>query len=118
MFITTCLECHNGDSGKITGVNRVDEDDPVCKKCGAPNYLVYTNRQAYGGSGGDYNFCSQALAMQPSQIAAHKKLFPHVEVTDDGRPIFKSVRQREKYNDAIGMVKRPAKIKRRGKRIA
>ena len=117
MFITACLGCYGNDHGEITKVNRVDEDDPTCKKCGEPNYLVYTNLKAYGGSGGDYNFSSQALAMQPSQVEAHKKLFPNVDVVN-GCPTFKSVRQREKYNNEIGVVKRPAKVKKRGKRIA
>lgn len=117
MYISTCLECYDGSDGEVTGVNRVDEDDPICSKCGAPNYLVYTSHNI-GVSDGDYNFKSHSLAMNPSQIAAHKKLFPHVEVTPDGCPQFSSVRQHSQYIDKVGMEKVPQKLRKKGKRIA
>ncbi len=114
MFITACLKCYDGEKGDITGVNRVDEDDPICK-CGEPNYLVYTNRQAYGGSGGDYFLKSAALAISPSQIKAHKKLYPDVGVFPDGQLGFTSFRSHDKYCEKTGFVKHTQKIKTKGK---
>lgn len=111
-FISTCLECYAGEDGDIISVKRIDEDDPVCGKCGAPNYLVYTSRTVNICSSGDYNFTSHSLAMNPSQIAAHRKLFPNVEVTPDGCPQFSSVRQHSQYIDKIGMEKVTQKIRK------
>ena len=89
----------------------------VCPQCGTD---MYWDLHGIGISDGDYNFASQALAMNPSQIAAHKKLFPDVEVTPDGCPEFKSVRQHTRYLEKVGMEKVTQKSKkpRNAKRIA
>lgn len=73
---------------------------------------------SYRKACGDYNFVSASLAINPSQAAAHRKLFPNVGVLPDGRLEFKSVRSHDKYLEATGFVKHPQKIKRRGVRIA
>lgn len=50
---------------------------------------------------------SQSLAMNPSQIAEHKKHFPDVEVTPDGCPVFTNYRQHDEYLEKTGFVKNP-----------
>lgn len=116
MFITACLECYDGEKGKITGVNRIDDDEPVCPTCGEPQYLVYTSRQFCGGSGG-YKLVSAALAISPSQIRAHKKLYPDVGVFPDGQLGFTSFRSHDEYLEKTGFVKHAQKIKVKGKII-
>jgi len=117
MFITACLKCYDGKKGKITGINRIDEDEPICPECGSPQYLVYTNRN-YGGCSGDYKLTSASLAISPSQIKAHKKLFPDVEVLPDGQLQFTSFRSHDRYLEKTGHVKLPQKKKTKGKIIA
>lgn len=114
MFITACPECYDGEKGKITGVNRVDDDEPICPKCGGPQYLVYTNRN-YGGCSGDYSLISASLAISPSQIRAHKKLFPDVGVLPDGQLQFTSFSSHDKYLKKTGFVKHTQKVKTKGK---
>ena len=114
MFITVCLECYDGEKGDITGVNRVDEDDPICK-CGEPNYLVYTNRGFH--TDGGYKLISAALAISPPQIRAHKKMYPNVGVLPDGQLQFTSFRSHDKYLEQTGFVKHPQKVKVKGKII-
>ncbi len=118
MFIGACLECYDGEKGAIVKVTKIDPDDPVCLKCGKPNYLVFTNRQAYGGCNGDYKLTSAALAISPSQIRAHKKLHPSVGVLPDGQLQFTSFRSHDEYLKKTGFVKHTQKRKVKGKIIA
>lgn len=114
MFITACPKCYDGKMGEITGINRIDDDEPICPKCKGPQYLVYTSRQLCGGSGG-YELTSAALAISPSQIKAHKKLFPNVGILPDGQLQFTSFRSHDKYLEDTGFVKHTQKLKVKGK---
>ena len=80
-----------------------------CSKCGE---IMYWDLKGIGVSDGDYCHVSDALAMCPSQIQEHGRLFPDVKVHSDGRPEFTSVKQHDSYNDKCGFVKLPQKIKR------
>lgn len=74
--------------------------------------------------GGDVTYgrtkYSDAMAVSPSQIEEHKKLFPDIKVDEHGRPGFDSFRQHDNYLKKCGFVKHPQKIKSRlgKKRIA
>jgi hypothetical protein len=48
---------------------------------------------------------SDSLAIHPSQIAEHRQLYPAVPLDGACRPVFTSVKQREKYLDARGVLK-------------
>jgi len=61
---------------------------------------------------------SNALAISPSQITEHRRLFPDIQVTPEGQPVFTSYRQHDAYLKKIGAVKNPQRIRNRGKRIA
>jgi predicted RNA-binding Zn-ribbon protein involved in translation (DUF1610 family) len=52
---------------------------------------------------------SQSLAMHPSQIEEHRKLFPDIKVTPDGCPIFDNYKDHDNYLKATGFVKNPKK---------
>jgi predicted RNA-binding Zn-ribbon protein involved in translation (DUF1610 family) len=68
---------------------------------------------------GDYEHTSDALAIHPDDIPAHRAKFPNVDILPDGRPKFNSVRQQQRYSEACGFTKRPQKIRSLGrKRIA
>jgi hypothetical protein len=54
---------------------------------------------------------SEALAIAPSQIETHKKLFPDVIVREDGAIGFTSVQQQDRYLKKCGFEKRPQKIR-------
>jgi hypothetical protein len=67
-----------------------------------------------GIADGDYNFTSHSLAINPSQAAAHKKLYPDVGVNANGTLAFKSVKSHDRYLDKTGFVKQRQKVKPRG----
>ena len=57
-------------------------------------------------------FWSDSLAISPDQTAEHRERFPDVLVDQQGRVGFVSHKQREKYLDTCGFVKKTAKLKR------
>lgn len=83
-----------------------------CPNCGKDMYWDIKLRQT-----GDYNFVSQSLAINPSQIPEHKKNFPNVDVLPDGRIRFNSYKQHDTYLKKTGFVKLPQKIKPKGVKI-
>ena len=82
-----------------------------CPKCGED---MRWDLSGIGIAAGNYNHISDSLAMHPSQIAEHKRLFPHIDVLPDGRPHFTSIRQQSNYLKEIGMYKEPQKLKNKG----
>ena len=80
----------------------------VCPKCGDEMAM----NAAVTGLRGDYNHTSDSLAIHPDDISEHRKHFPNVEVTSDGRPQFTSPRQQEKYAEkSAGCYKKTQKTK-------
>ena len=62
---------------------------------------------------------SDAMAISPTQVAEHKRLFPDIAIDKQCRPVFDNFTKHEKYMKKCGIVKTPQKIKRSGaKRIA
>lgn len=61
---------------------------------------------------------SDALAISPTQIAEHERLFPNIRLDKACRPIFNNFTDHEAYMKKCGIVKHPQKIKPKGKRIA
>lgn len=55
---------------------------------------------------------SDALGMQPDDVAEHRERFPDIEIDSENRPILTNMRQHDKYMEAIGVVK--PEQKRRG----
>ena len=90
------------------------DDTHVCTTCGADM------RWDCGGGirEGDYTHVSESLAISPSQIPTHRKIFPGVDVLPDGRIAFNSVKQQSDYGDKTGFEKLPQKIRKKGKKIA
>jgi len=87
----------------------------VCSKCGLDMRWDLHN---IGIADGDYYHVSDSLAIHPDLIPEHRKLFPSVEVKPDGRPVFTSVRQQEKYANRCGFEKKPQRNRKRGMRIS
>lgn len=61
---------------------------------------------------------SDALAISPTQIAEHKRLFPNIRLDKACRPIFEKFTDHEAYLKRCNIIKHPQKIKPKGKRIA
>ena len=55
---------------------------------------------------------SNSMAVSMSQIKEHKQMHPDVKIDAQGRPGFDTVRQEDKYMDAVGMVKIPQRVRK------
>jgi putative FmdB family regulatory protein len=60
---------------------------------------------------------SDALAMNPEQIPAHKKQFPNIDVTPQGQPVFDNFKQHDAYLNKCNFKKVPKKKRLRGTKI-
>lgn len=93
-------------------------DVKKCSKCGA-NIVRNSGIESPSIRGRDYNrpIHSDSLAISPSQIAEHKKLFPNIEIDNEGRPIFDNYRRHDDYLEKCGFDKKEQRIKPKGRRI-
>jgi hypothetical protein len=87
----------------------------VCSACGKE-----TSNRVFGFNSGNREYAqplvSQSLAMSPEQIGEHQRLFPDVQVTPDGCPVFTNFSQHEAYLKRIGFQKLPGKRKAKSHR--
>uniref|UniRef100_A0A6M3KWA0 Uncharacterized protein n=1 Tax=viral metagenome TaxID=1070528 RepID=A0A6M3KWA0_9ZZZZ len=60
---------------------------------------------------------SDSLAISPSQVAEHKKMFPNIKLDSECRPIFDNYVEHDKYLKTCGFDKKEQRIKPKGKRI-
>lgn len=103
---TFCFKCD-----KCEKTLEQDNRDPtMC--CGQPMYRDY-HAELPQVTTGDYRtpLVSDSLAVNISQINAHRKLFPNIEMTSEGQPIFRNYRQHDDYLNKIGAVKITQKIR-------
>ena len=54
---------------------------------------------------------SDSLAISPTQVAEHKRLFPNIEIDSEGRPVFDNYKDHDAYLEATGFAKSPQKIR-------
>ena len=92
-----------------------------CPRCGfmlrrdfkAEGVLVGAGRRSYHRP-----IVSDSMAMNPEQISEHKRMFPNIEVTSEGQPVFDNFSDHEAYMKKCNIEKMPQRIKKKGKRIA
>lgn len=60
---------------------------------------------------------SHGLAMCPSQIPEHNKLFPDIKVRSDGCPVFDDIKKYDDYMNRTGIFKERQRSRKRGKII-
>lgn len=83
---------------------------PICEPCGRGMRRDFA-ADAPNIGGKDYvkPIVSDSLAMNPSQIAEHRQLFPNIEVTREGQPIFDNAKTHNDYLEARGLYKETSK---------
>ncbi len=105
-----CAKC--GDTYSL--IQSMKEDTPETIFC-APNQCKGIMYRVYGFSTPHDSYSkplvSDALAMHPSQIAEHRRMFPNIKVHEDGRPEFTSFSQHDDYLKATGFHKKRQKIR-------
>jgi hypothetical protein len=79
----------------------------------AVGVLVGAGRRSYSKP-----IVSDSLAILPEQILEHRKMFPDIEVTSEGQPVFDNFSDHEAYLKKCNFEKVPQKVKKRGKKIS
>jgi len=76
--------------------------------------------EKFFASGGDYSrpIHSDSLAISPTQVAEHKRLFPDIEIDSQCRPVFDKFKVHDDYLKQTGFIKHSGKKRKKGKRIA
>ena len=117
-----CFICSECNSKKIVVRSMNRSNVPTMCSCGATTMrrnfraempLVGAGKRSYHRP-----IVSDSLAMNPDQIPEHRRLFPDVQVTSEGQPVFDNFESHEKYLEKCNIVKEPQKKKKRGKRIS
>jgi hypothetical protein len=54
---------------------------------------------------------SESLAISPSQVEAHKRLFPDVSIRSDGAIGFNTVKDQDRYLKKCGFEKKTQKLR-------
>ena len=105
---------HCGTCGKQREViHSMNETElPAC--CGKLMYRSYQVDLPNIGNR-DYRkpIISDSLAINPEQIPKHRKMFPDIQVTPEGQPVFDNFSQHEKYLKDTGFVKTPQRRRKR-----
>ena len=79
----------------------------------AEGVLVGAGRRSYSKP-----IVSDSLAILPEQIPEHRRMFPNIEVTGEGQPVFDNYSDHEAYLKKCNFEKVPQKKKKRSKKIA
>lgn len=85
-------------------------------RCGADMHRVFSFHAVSKGRNYSKAIVSDSLAMNPEQIPEHRRLFPDIVVTPDGRPVFDNYKKHDEYLEKINMRKKPQKIRRKSKK--
>lgn len=92
--------------------------DENCPNCGILMVKQFMG-QNVGTPNKDYSRCivSHSLAMCPTQIQEHRRLFPDIQVRADGCPIFDNFKTHDDYLKKVGIQKDRQRKHTRGKII-
>jgi putative FmdB family regulatory protein len=105
LYVYKCPKCGFVDeiSKPMSASNTVE----TCRQCGVVLDRDYTAEVRTTNSDYDngHEIHSDSLAIHPSQIEEHHKRYPNVPLDRACRPVFTSVRQREKYLEGRGVIK-------------
>lgn len=94
-------------------------DKQICKECSSVMQRDFSGvRVSKGSKQYGHQIVSDSLAMNPNQIAEHRRMFPNVQVTEEGQPVFDNYTEHEAYLKKCNIVKKPKSKKKKGKRIA
>lgn len=89
---------------------------PDCPKCKSSKTGMDCKIAIHGNY--QHPIHSDALAISPTQIEEHKRLFPNIRLDKACRPIFEKFTDHEAYLKRCNIIKHPQKLKVKGKQIA
>lgn len=94
-----CLQCNKtqDEYREVRDRNKKGK----CNSCGMNNKRAFINRIQTT----DYSkeHLSDAMGVPPGQVEEHRRMFPDIPMTDDGRVIVKSHMERKKFLKQLGL---------------
>lgn len=116
----SCPRCGNVDD-LVRSV--ADRNEPaLCTQCGEEmmRILFMGIRASKGKKQYARPIVSDSLAVSPDQIAEHRRMFPNIQVTKEGQPVFDNFSDHEAYLKKCNVVKGKGKSRKgsKGRRIA
>jgi putative FmdB family regulatory protein len=110
-YCFVCPEC--GFTGETVRPLKEYYKPFKCSECKTEMVRDY-QAEAVNISGRDYRrpIVSDSLAISPEQIAEHKQLFPDIQVTSEGQPVFDNYSQHNKYLEKTGFRKKRKRRRR------
>lgn len=111
-----CHVCEQCDHVFDKFRSMVDSDEvTLCPKCSGSTRRDWSAEHPMVRRTEDYAhpIHSDSLAMDPSQVAEHRRRFPNIKVDSECRPVFDNYVEHDKYLTACGLVKNTQKIRKR-----
>ena len=107
---TYCFVCPECDD--VQEVIRPMKDASLPLICGACGVEMCRDYAAQGVNAGNKEYGkpihSDAMAVTPSQVKEHQRLFPDVKIDSQCRPVLENYQQHKKYAEKRGFIKQPA----------
>jgi len=117
-----CFECDPDRKKTVSVVCSIATrfvNTPKCRRCGRLMIQNFNDGNVMI-VGAEYKkpLHSDALGMQPDQVAEHRRMFPNIEIDKQNRPVFHNMPEHQDYMDKCGIVKHKQKVKPSGETIA
>lgn len=115
VYCFICSEC-----GETVEAVRAMKDSSLPQICACGNKMR-RDFAAQGTNAGNKEYgktkWSDSLAISPSQVEEHKRLFPDIPIDNQCRPGFDNYQQHDKYLEKCGFIKEPQRKRKRGRKI-
>lgn len=113
IYSYVCENCGKEDM-VVKPMSQYDRPE-TCPVCGQLMYrdIAADAPRVHGKRYYDKPLHSDSLAMARSQVAAHQRRWPDIEIDVDCRPVFKSYKQHDDYLKDTGHVKMPQIVRHR-----
>lgn len=117
IYCFVCPKC--GDPAEIVRPMKDACLPLVCDVCGVKMRRDYAAQKTNAGNKeyGKTKY-SDSLAISPSQVEEHRRMFPDIPIDNQCRPGFDNYQQHDKYLEKCGFEKVPQRRKPRGRRIS
>jgi len=113
-----CDRCDNTE--EVSRSIHADEVLPTCD-CGAVmrrDFGADVPTQSHQGREYSKPIISDSLAVSPSQVAEHRRLFPDIKIHDDGRPEFTNYAAHDAYLKKTGFRKQKQRVRHKFRKAA
>ena len=111
---TYCYKCGPCDYAFEEYHCMADDNKAVpCPKCNGYTRRDWAAEHPMARRTEDYDhpIHSDSLAMNPNQVAEHRRMFPDIKIDSECRPVFSNYVAHDKYLKACGLVKNPQRIR-------